>query len=78
MIALTSVFAKLFQQLTSKQISDGYAPVLLTSPVIRATLYNFFSPMVSDITVLSYNDLVMDVRVEVSDQLKLASLPASV
>ena len=37
---------------------DGRAPVLLTSPVLRPTLYNFLSPMVSNIAVLSYNDLM--------------------
>ncbi len=59
-------------RLTKKLISHGHAPVLLTSPVIRATLFNFFSPVLSDISVLSYNDLVLDVSVEVADQLSIA------
>ena len=58
-------------RLAKKLISNGHPPVLLTSPVIRATLFNFFSPVLSDITVLSYNDLVLDVSVEVADQLNI-------
>lgn len=52
-------------------ISHGYTPVLLTTPVLRSTLFNFLAPMLSDIAVLSYNDLSPDAQVEVSDQLKL-------
>lgn len=62
---------KAADRLTKKLISQGHAPVLLTSPVIRATLFNFFSPVLSDIAVLSYNDLVLDVSVEVTDQLSI-------
>lgn len=58
-------------RLTKKLISKGFAPVLLTSPVIRAMLFNFFSPVLSDVTVLSYNDLVLDVSVDVVDQLSI-------
>ena len=61
-------------RLTKKLISNGHPPVLLTSPVIRATLFNFFSPVLSDISVLSYNDLVLDVSVEVSDQLSATQI----
>ncbi len=56
-------------QITKKLISKGYPPVLLTSPVIRSTLFNFFSPVLSDIAVLSYNDLILDISVEVEHQL---------
>jgi flagellar biosynthesis protein FlhA len=58
-------------QLSKRMISNGQAPILLTSPVLRSTLYNFLAPSVPDIAVLSYNDLVPDASVEVVDQLKL-------
>ncbi len=58
-------------RLTKKLLAQGYPPVLLTSPVLRAALFGFLSPMLSDITVLSYNDLVPEAAVDVDDQLKL-------
>ena len=58
-------------RLTKRMISIGYHPVLLTSPVLRPTLFAFLAPMLSDIAVLSYNDLVADASVEVVDQLKV-------
>ena len=58
-------------RLAKKLIANGQPPVFLTSPVLRPTLFNFLSPMVSDITVLSYNDLTADAEIEVVDQLKL-------
>ena len=56
---------------SKRLITNGRAPVLLTSPVLRSTLFNFISPMVPDLAILSYNDLVPDAQVEVLDQLKL-------
>ena len=44
---------------------------MLTSPVLRPTVFNFLAPMLTDIAVLSYNDLRPDAAVEVVDQLKL-------
>ena len=58
-------------RLAKRMIATGHPPVLLTSPVLRPTLFNFLSPMLSDIAVLSYNDLVPDARVEVVDQVKI-------
>jgi flagellar biosynthesis protein FlhA len=52
-------------------IGDDRAPILLTSPVLRSTLYEFLEPMVSDITVLSYNDLTSDAPVDVIDQVSI-------
>jgi flagellar biosynthesis protein FlhA len=60
-------------RMAKRMISSGKAPILLTSPVLRPTLYNFFSPMLSDISVLSYNDLSPDASVEVGDQLHLTT-----
>ncbi|MEM1042255.1 MAG: flagellar biosynthesis protein FlhA [Bacteroidota bacterium] len=58
-------------RLTKALLGHGYPPVLLTSPVLRAALFGFLSPMLSDLTVLSYNDLVPDAAVDVDDQLKI-------
>ena len=54
-------------------IANNRAPVLLTSPVLRATLYRFLAPMLSDITVLSYNDLSPEAPVDIVDQLSIPS-----
>ena len=59
------------ERLSKRIIGAGRAPILLTSPVLRPTLFNFLSPMVPDIAVLSYNDLMPDAQVEVVDQLKI-------
>ncbi len=53
-------------------ISQGRDPVLLTSPVLRATLFDFLNPMLSDINVLSYNDLVPEADIEVVGQMQLS------
>ncbi len=58
-------------RLTKRLIGEGHPPVMLTSPVLRPTLFSFLAPMLSDIAVLSYNDLLPDASVEVADQLKL-------
>ncbi len=59
-------------RLTKRLIGAGHPPVMLTSPVLRPTLFSFLAPMLSDIAVLSYNDLQPDASVEVADQLKLS------
>lgn len=58
-------------RLSKKMIGDGLAPVLLTSPVLRPTVFTFLSPMVPDIAVLSYNDLVPEAEVEVVEQIRI-------
>jgi flagellar biosynthesis protein FlhA len=58
-------------RLSKRFITNNRLPILLTSPVLRTTFFNFLSPTVSDIVVLSYNDLVPQAHVEVIDQLKL-------
>ncbi|MEX0821408.1 MAG: flagellar biosynthesis protein FlhA [Rhodothermales bacterium] len=57
--------------LSKKMIGDGLAPVMLTSPVLRPTVFTFLSPMVSDIAVLSYNDLIPEAEVDVVDQVRI-------
>ncbi len=64
-------FAQEADRLSKKIISTGRAAVLLTSPVLRATVYNFLSPTVGDLAVLSYNDLQIDAHIEVVDALKI-------
>ena len=59
-------------RIAKKLISEGHVPVLLTSPVLRSTLFNFLSPTLPDIAVLSYNDLVLDVSVEVEHQISIS------
>jgi flagellar biosynthesis protein FlhA len=58
-------------RISKRMIGMGRPPVLLTSPVLRPTLFGFLSPMVPDIAVLSYNDLTPDASIEVVEQLKL-------
>ena len=52
-------------------IAAGHAPVLLTSPVLRATLFAFLDPVLADVSVLSYQDLVPDATVDVDGQISL-------
>lgn len=58
-------------RITKKLIAAGHPAVLLTSPVLRATLYNHLSPSVPDLSVLSYNDLIPEANVEVVEALQL-------
>ena len=52
-------------------VAAGYAPVLLTSPVLRATLFAFLDPVLADVSVLSYQDLVPEAAVDVEGQVSL-------
>lgn len=54
-----------------KMIRQGYEPLLLTSPVLRFTLFEFLAPILPDINVLSYNDLTQDVHFKTFDRLLL-------
>lgn len=54
-----------------KMIRQGYDPILLTSPVLRYTLFEFLSPILHDINVLSYNDISPDVQFKAFDRLKI-------
>ncbi len=64
-------FIQQAEELSKHLIGQGRDPVLLTSPVLRSTLFDFLNPMLSDINVLSYNDLIPEANVEVIDQLSL-------
>ncbi|MTI86466.1 MAG: flagellar biosynthesis protein FlhA [Balneolaceae bacterium] len=52
-------------------IRQGYDPILLTSPVLRYTLFEFLAPILPDINVLSYNDISQDVQFKTFDRLKI-------
>lgn len=52
-------------------IRQGYDPILLTSPVLRFTLYEFLAPILPDINVLSYNDISADVQFKTLDRLRI-------
>ena len=52
-------------------IRQGYDPVLLTSPVLRHTLFEFLAPILPDINVLSYNDISQNVQFKTFDRLRV-------
>lgn len=54
-----------------KMIREGYEPVLLTSPILRFTMFEFLAPILPDINVLSYNDISQDVQFKTFGRLKL-------
>ncbi len=55
----------------STMIQQGFDPVLLTSPVLRFTLFEFLAPILRDINVLSYNDISPDVQFKTFDRLRI-------
>jgi flagellar biosynthesis protein FlhA len=52
-------------------IRQGYDPVLLTSPVLRYTMFEFLAPILPEINVLSYNDISPDVQFKTFDRLRI-------
>ena len=54
-----------------QMIRQGYDPILLTSPVLRFTLFEFLAPILPEINVLSYNDISPDVQFKTFDRLQL-------
>lgn len=54
-----------------KMISNGLEPVLLTSPVLRPTLYEFLVPILPEISVLSYNDITVDTQIKTHSRINL-------
>ncbi len=65
--------------LFESMIRQGFDPILLTSPVLRFTMFEFLSPILPEISVLSYNDISPDVRFSTFGRLNLdaPALPAS-
>lgn len=54
-----------------KMMSNGFEPALLTSPVLRPTVYEFLAPILPEISVLSYNDVTMDTQIKTFDKITL-------
>ncbi|SMO95691.1 flagellar biosynthesis protein FlhA [Gracilimonas mengyeensis] len=54
-----------------QMIRQGFDPILLTSPVLRFTLFEFLAPILPDINVLSYNDITQDVQFKTFDRLRI-------
>ncbi|MGM0587222.1 MAG: flagellar biosynthesis protein FlhA [Bacteroidota bacterium] len=54
-----------------EMIKEGLEPILLTSPVLRPTMYEFLSPILPEITVLSYNDITVDTNIQTFNRLSL-------
>jgi flagellar biosynthesis protein FlhA len=52
-------------------IRQGYDPILLTSPVLRFSLFEFLAPILPDIHVLSYNDISPEVHFKTFDRIKI-------
>jgi len=55
-----------------KMIASGHDPILLTSPVLRPTLYDFLVSVLPEITVLSYNDISLSTKIKKFDRITLA------
>lgn len=54
-----------------EMIKQGYDPILLTSPVLRFTLFEFLVPILPDINVLSYNDISQEVQFKTFGRLQI-------
>ena len=55
----------------SKMIQSGRKPILLTSPILRFTIYEFFAPILPEIVVLSYNEITPRVQFKTIDRIKI-------
>ncbi len=74
-LGLTPDSVEILYQNTSKifdlMIRQGYDPILLTSPVLRYTLFEFLAPILPEINVLSYNDISPDVQFKTFDRIRI-------
>lgn len=73
----TDVVEKLYvncSDMFEKMITEGYDPILLTSPVLRPAVYDFLEPVIPEITVLSYNDLTVDTQINKFGSISLKAL----
>ncbi|NNE69667.1 MAG: flagellar biosynthesis protein FlhA [Rhodothermales bacterium] len=59
-----------------EMLAEGHTPILLASPVLRPTLFAFLAPMIQEIVVLSYHDLLSDVQVDIVGQVVFAEAEA--
>jgi len=74
-LGLTPDMVEVLYQNSSKvfdsMIRQGYDPILLTSPVLRFTLFEFLAPILPEINVLSYNDISPDVQFKTFDRIRV-------
>ncbi|WP_340103551.1 flagellar biosynthesis protein FlhA [Rhodohalobacter sp. 8-1] len=74
-LGLTPDMVEVLYQNSSKvfdsMIRQGYEPLLLTSPVLRFTLFEFLAPILPEINVLSYNDISSDVQFKTFDRIRI-------
>jgi flagellar biosynthesis protein FlhA len=64
-------FGEAAERLSKSLVGQGHPAVLLTSPVLRATLSGHLTPALSDLSVLSYNDLLLDADVDLMGTLNI-------
>ena len=55
-------------------LSQGFSPILLASPVLRPPLFAFLAPIIQEIEVLSYHDLMADAQVDIIGQVRLQEI----
>lgn len=58
-------------ELFERMIKQGFDPILLTSPVLRFTMFEFLAPILPEINVLSYNDISPDVQFKTFGRLRI-------
>lgn len=56
----------------SKMLQNGHEPILLTSPLLRFTLYEFFGAILPEIVVLSYHDISPRVQFKTINRITIA------
>ncbi len=56
----------------SKMLQNGHQPLLLTSPLLRFTLYEFFGAILPELVVLSYNDISPRVQFKTVDRISIS------
>ena len=68
---MVEILYKNASELFQNMIRQGYEPIILTSPVLRLTIYEFLAPILPDINVLSYNDISPDVQFKTFGRLRV-------
>jgi len=56
----------------STMLQNGHEPILLTSPLLRFTLYEFFGAILPEIVVLSYHDISPRVQFKTINRITIA------
>lgn len=58
-------------EIFTSMVRKGFEPILLTSPVLRFTLFEFLAPILPDINVLSYNDISQNIQFKTFNRLTI-------